>query len=213
MKHNKTLRVFGLLGCAFLINGQAHAQNDWRTSDWAKSAWFIGAGIGQSRATIDEQRLTRSLLENGANSVLFTKDERDLGYKLFLGKQLNENFAIEGGYFNLGKSSFTATGNPGQLNGEVGFQGANIDLLAQMPFTDRFSVYARLGVHYTEAKAHFTGNRLYAVTNPNPSESKANGKVGLGMEYKLSETLAMRGEVERYRVNDAVQNRGDIDFY
>jgi OOP family OmpA-OmpF porin len=211
-----SLGSLSLLSCAILISSAVQAQqmqNDWRTSDWAKSSWFIGAGIGQSRSKIDDQRLIQSLMNNGANSVLFTKDERDLGYKLYLGKQLNENFAIEGGYFNLGKSNFTANGNPGLLNGEVGFQGVNLDLLAQLPFTDRFSVYARLGAHYTEAKAHFTGNRLYAITNPNPTERQTNGKVGLGMEYKLSEALALRGEVERYRVNDAVQNRGDIDFY
>jgi OOP family OmpA-OmpF porin len=219
MNHKKTIGILsslGLMSCAMLMSSTVNAQqvqNDWRTSDWAKSAWYIGAGVGQSRASIDDQRLIRSLMNSGANSVQFTKDERDLGYKFFLGKQLNENFAIEGGYFNLGKSNFAANGNPGQLNGQVGLQGVNLDLLAQLPFTDQFSVYARLGAHYTEAKSHFTGNRLYALTSPNPTERNSNGKLGLGMEYKFTETLAMRAEVERYRINDGVQNRNNVDFY
>lgn len=216
MKQNKKIHLIGLVACALLLNAHAQAQSfsqDSQTKEWAKSAWYIGAGLGQSRSSIDDQRLISSLMNNGATSVNFTKDERDLGYKLFIGKQLNENFALEGGYFNLGKSSFSALGNPGTLNGEVGFQGVNLDLLGRVNFTERFSFIANIGMHYTEAKAHFNGNRLYAVTNPNPTESKLNGKYGLGLEYQMTQALAVRAQVERHRVNDGVQNRGDVDLY
>jgi OOP family OmpA-OmpF porin len=50
------------------------------------------------------------------------------------------------------------------------------------------------------------------VTSPSLGENKSNAKVGLGLEYKLSEALAVRGEVERYRIDDAVGNRGDVDL-
>ncbi|MBC3806549.1 OmpA family protein [Undibacterium seohonense] len=216
MKQNKKVGLLGLVTCALLFSTQANAQmfdQDSQTKEWSKSAWYIGAGLGQSRTSIDEQRLVRSLMDNGANSVMFTKDERDLGYKLFLGKQLNENFAIEGGYFNLGESSFSALGNPGTLHGRVGFQGVNLDLLGRVNFTERFAFLANIGMHYTEAKAHFNGDRLYAVSDPNPSERKLNGKYGLGLEYQLTEALAVRGQIERHRVNDGVQNRGDVDLY
>lgn len=218
MKQNKTIALLGLVSCALLMSTGANAQSlypDNKTRQWSTSSWYIGAGIGQSRASIDDQRLIRSLMENGASSVQFSMDERDTAYKLYLGKQLNENFALEGGYFNLGKSNFSALTNPGagSLNGEVGFQGVNLDLLGRVHFTERFSMLANIGMHYTEAKAHFSGNRLYAITNPNPTERKLNGKVGLGLEYQMTQALALRGQVERYRVNDGVQNRGDVDFY
>ncbi|MDB5951552.1 MAG: hypothetical protein JWR65_3407, partial [Massilia sp.] len=135
------------------------------------------------------------------------------GYKVFAGKQLNQYFAIEGGYFDLGKFSFNSTtsGN-GVLNGEAGFRGANLDLVGQLPLSQRFSLLGRVGKNYAKASTHFTGNRLAAVTNPNPSELKVGAKAGLGLEYKFSEALAVRAEVERYRVNDAVGNRGDVDL-
>ena len=213
MKHSKTMLVLGLFAYACSMTTHAQTSSDWQNKEWAKSAWYIGAGLGQARTSIDDQRLFRSLMENGASSVQFSLDERDTAYKLYLGKTLNDYFSLEGGYFNLGKSGFTAFANPGSLRGEVGFQGVNLDVLGRLNLTERFSLFARLGIHYTEAKAHFTGDRLYAITNPNPSEKKANGKVGLGLEYKMSEAWAMRGEVERYRVSDGVQNRGDVDFY
>ena len=58
----------------------------------------------------------------------------------------------------------------------------------------------------------FAGNVLAGVTNPSARESKDGAKAGLGLEYKLSEALALRGEVERYRINDAAGNRGDVDL-
>jgi OOP family OmpA-OmpF porin len=214
MKFAKKLGTLTALACAILASQAASAGEDtFINPDWANSAWYIGAGIGQSRANIDDARLIRSLTANGATMGSFTTDERGTGYKLFVGKQLNQYFAIEGGYFDLGKFGFNSTtsGN-GVLNGTVGFRGANLDLVGQLPLSQRFSVYARAGMNYAKASPHFTGNRLFAVTNPNPSERKLNAKVGLGLEYKFSEALAVRAEVERYRVNDAVGNRGDVDL-
>jgi OOP family OmpA-OmpF porin len=209
----KKFGTLGALACAMLSIQVAYAEDTFVNPEWANSAWYIGAGIGRSRGTIDQERLSRSLSANGAAVTGFTTDERDTGYKLFVGKQLNRYLALELGYFDLGKFSFNSTtsGN-GVFNGEAGFRGANLDLLAQLPLSERLSLLGRVGANYAKASTHFGGNRLNAVTGPNPSERKLNAKAGLGLEYKLSEALALRGEVERYRVNDAVGNRGDVDL-
>jgi len=204
------------VACAVLtvVASPAWAADDtFINPNWANSAWSIGVGAGQSRANIDDARLSRSLSANGATLGSFNTDERGRGFKLFAGKQLNPYFAVEGGYFDLGKFSFNATtsGN-GVLDGEIGLRGVNLDLVGQWPLSQRFSLFGRIGANYAKASTHFTGNRLAAVTNPNPSERKIGAKAGLGLEYKFSEALAMRAEVERYRVNDAVGNRGDVDL-
>ena len=213
MTINKTLGTLGALACAMLSIQVAQAEDSFINPEWANSAWYIGAGIGRSRGNIDQDRLSRSLSANGATITAFSTDERDTGYKLFVGKQLNRYLALELGYFELGKFSFNSTtsGN-GVFNGEAGFRGANLDLLAQLPLGERLSLLGRVGANYAKASTHFSGNRLNAVTGPNPSERKLNAKAGLGLEYKLSEALALRGEIERYRVNDAVGNRGDVDL-
>lgn len=210
----KNVITLNLFACALLVSQLAQADEPWTNPDWADSAWYIGGGAGRAKATIDKDTLTRSLMDNGASNVNFRTSERDTAYKLFLGKQMNKYFAIEGGYYDLGKFGFDATTTPpGAISGEVGFRGFNLDLVGQLPLSERFSLLGRIGGNYTRADAHFTGNRLYAVTNPNPSEKKLNAKVGLGLEYKFTQALALRGEAERYRVNDAVGNRGDVDFY
>jgi len=181
--------------------------------DWANNAWYGGGSLGQSRAAIDEKRLARSLTANGAALTRFTTDERDLGFRLFFGKQLNRYFALEAGYVDLGKFGFTATTSAnGNLRGEAGFRGVSLDLAGHLPLTQRLSLLGRVGGQYVRTNTRFDGNVLAGVTNPSAQESKGGAKAGLGLEYKLSEALALRGEVERYRINDAVGNRGDVDL-
>jgi OOP family OmpA-OmpF porin len=164
--------------------------------DWANTAWYAGVTLGQSRATIDEPRIRSSLAANGATVTGFSVDGRDLAYSVLIGRQLNRYFAIEASYFDLGKFNFNAsTSGGGVFNGQAGLKGGGVDLVGQYPLTERFS-----------------GNRLNAVTDPNPSRSRAGAKFGLGLEYKLSEALAVRAEVSRFRVDDAVGNRGDVDL-
>ncbi|MFZ6849192.1 OmpA family protein [Undibacterium sp. RuRC25W] len=214
---SKKYSVLSLITGLLLVSQGSHAEAPWTNPDWAdwsNSAWYAGAGVGRSAATIDQDRITASLIENGASSVMFNSSEHDTAYKLMLGKQMNQYFAIEGGYFDLGKFSFNATTIPaGTLNGTANFRGLNVDVIGFLPITERFSVFGLIGANYARANVHFTGNRLNAVTNPNPTETKLNPKFGLGLEYKLTEALSLRGEVERYRVNDAVNNRGDVNFY
>ena len=214
MTFTKKAGLMGAIGCA-LVAGQATAADDvFINPEWANSAWYVGGNVGQSRGNIDDVRLIRSLTANGAAMTNFTADEKDVGYKLYVGKQLNQYFAVEAGFFDLGKFGFkSTTSQNGTLNGEAGFRGANLDLVAQLPVSQRFSVFGRAGMNYAKATTRFNGNRLFAVTNPSPSERKLNAKAGFGLEYKFSEALALRGEVERYRVNDAVGNRGDVDLF
>ena len=210
-----TLGALGVMTASLLAANPAQAQdNTFINPDWANSAWYIGAGVGQSRANIDEPRLRASLAANGETVTGFSKDQRDTGYKLFVGRQLNQYVAVEAGYFDLGKFDFqsTTSGN-GVLNGQAGFRGVNLDLLGQLPLSQRLSLLGRVGMHYTKTNTEFSGNRLLGSTNTHASERKLNAKLGLGLEYKFSEALALRGEVERYRVNDAVGNRGDADLY
>ncbi|SIQ95571.1 OmpA-OmpF porin, OOP family [Janthinobacterium sp. TND4EL3] len=210
-----TLGALGVMTASLLAANPAQAQdNTFINPDWASSAWYIGAGVGQSRANIDEPRLRASLAANGETVTGFSKDQRDTGYKLFVGRQLNQYVAVEAGYFDLGKFDFqsTTSGN-GVLNGQAGFRGVNLDLLGQLPLSQRLSLLGRVGMHYTKTNTEFSGNRLLGSTNTHASERKLNAKLGLGLEYKFSEALALRGEVERYRVNDAVGNRGDADLY
>ena len=204
----KLARASGTLGLAAL----AAIASPFAVAD--DSGWYGGANIGQSRAKIDDARITSGLLGQGAASASITDDNRDTGYKLFGGYKINRNFAVEGGYFDLGRFGFTATTVPaGTLSGTIKLKGLNLDAVGILPFTEKFSAFGRVGMNYAQARDSFSGTGLVNVTNPNPSKREANYKFGAGLQYDFTQSLGMRLEAERYRINDAVSNKGDVDLF
>ena len=180
----------------------------------ADSNWYGGINIGQSRAKIDDPRIRSGLLSGGLTTTSILDDDRDAGYKLYGGYQFNRNFALEGGYFDLGKFGFVATTVPaGTLTGNIKLRGLNLDAVGILPITEKFSAFGRVGVNYAEARDSFTGTGAVRVLNPSPSKRDTNHKFGLGLQYAFTESLAVRGEVERYRIDDAIGNKGDIDLF
>jgi OmpA-OmpF porin, OOP family len=177
------------------------------------AGWYGGLNVGRSRAKIDDARITGALVGGGSTTTTITDDNRDTGYKLFGGYKFNRNFALEGGYFNLGKFGFAATTVPaGTLDGSIKVQGLNLDLVGILPFTERFSAFGRVGMNYAQSRDSFTGTGAVNVIRPDPSKREANVKFGAGLQYDFSESLGMRLEAERYRINDAVGNKGDVDL-
>lgn len=177
------------------------------------SGWYAGANVGRSSATIDNARITSGLLGSGFSSATITDDDRSTGYKIFGGYQYNKYLAVEAGYFDLGNFGFNATTVPaGTLNGKIKLKGLNMDLVGTLPITEKFSVLGRIGVNYAHANDSFVGTGAVNVLDPNPSKRDTNLKVGLGLQYAFTPALAMRAEVERYRINDAVGNKGNIDL-
>lgn len=205
MKNVPAFRLLSLAGLGALFAASSFAQE----SGYA----YGGLSIGQSRAKIDEPRITANLLSGGLTTTSMSRDESDTAYKIFGGWQFNQHFALEAGYFNLGKFSFTSTTTPaGTLSGQIKLQGVNVDLVGTLPLGERWSAQARIGAQSAQARDTFSGTGAVTVLNPNPSKRAINYKVGGGLQYELGRSLFVRGEVERYRINDAVGNHGDINM-
>jgi OOP family OmpA-OmpF porin len=207
-KNMKLARALGAAG----VTAFAAISSPLQAAD--NTGWYGGLGVGASRARIDDARITRSLLGAGFTASTIVDDDRDVGYKIFGGYKFSNYLALEAGYFNLGKFGFAATTVPaGTLNGNIKLQGLNVDAVGMLPITEKLSAFARAGVNYAQAKDTFTGTGAVFVTNPNPSKREANYKVGLGLQYDITTALAMRLEAERYRINDAVGNKGDVNLF
>jgi len=176
--------------------------------------WYTGFNAGQSRASIDDNRIADGLADDGFATTSIYNADRHFGFKAYGGYQVNPYFALESGYFNLGRFGFTAdTLPPGSLTGSIKLQGANFDLVGMVPIGDKFALFARGGVTYAWSKDTFTGSGLVAATDPSPRSNGANYKFGFGAEYDFVPSVGMRIEAERYRVDDAVGNKGDVDLY
>lgn len=202
-------RGLGLIALAVL----GTVSSSWAIAQDETTGPYIGGNVGRTRADFDNGSINRTLAGQGLTVQSTTEDNSGTGYKLFGGYQLNRNFAVEGGYFDLGKSSYTFNTTPvGTFNGQTRVRGLNLDLVGMLPVTDRFSVLGRIGAAYAQSRASFSSTGAVAANTTNPRRNDTNLKVGLGMQYAITEALAVRAELERYRINDPVRNRGHIDM-
>ena len=209
MKNTQTLRVLGLAGLGTVLSAAAFAQ-DYDSVSYP----YGGISLGQSQARIDEPRISARLASEGASRSSMTKNEHDMAYKIFGGYQFNRNFAVEAGYFNLGKFDFTSTTVPaGTYHGQIKLQGANVDLVGTLPLSQRWSALGRAGIQYANARDTFQSTGAVRIPNATPSKNAINYKIGAGIQYEVNPSLFVRGEVEHMRINDAIGNHGGVNMY
>lgn len=199
-----TARLCALAGLGSLLAASALAQDP--------GHGYVGLSGGPSRAEIDQARITAGLQAEGLTTSSFGRDEKGGAYKLFGGYQFNRYFGVEGGYFNLGQFGFNATTVPaGTLNGQLKSQGLNLDLVATVPLSQRFSVIARVGGQIHRTQDNFSSTGAVSLLDPSPSKRAGGYKFGGGLQYEVNRNFLVRAEAERYRIDDAVGNRGSVN--
>lgn len=206
MKSKHAMRLLALAIAGIVTAPSAVAQQN-------SNYYYLGGGIGQARAEINDERITRPLFGTGLTATNINRDNHDTAYKLFGGYQFNQYFALEGGYFNLGKFGFTANTKPlGTFSGQAKIQGFNLDLVGTLPVTERFSVFARAGAQAAKTGDTYGGSTVISGFHPSPSKREINYKAGVGVQYEVNPSFLVRAEAERYRISDTVGQKGNADM-
>jgi OOP family OmpA-OmpF porin len=203
---NKTKTALNLASLAILaaLCSSASAQD---------GSTYMGLSAGRSAATIDDARIKSGLLGLGFGTSSISDRDRDGAWKLYGGYRFNQWFALEGGYFDLGKFGYTATTVPaGTLRGDIRVKGLNLDVVGTYPLTPQFSVFGRLGATHSRTEGAFSGTGA-VVTASQTRASSTDAHVGLGFGYAFNNSWAMRLEGERQRIDDSVGNKGHIDLF
>lgn len=204
MKLAKVSRAVGLALLAGLASSYAVAGDN---------GFYLGGNLGRTDATIDDQGISDRLATRGFTMLSISDDEKDNGYKLFGGYQFTRHFALEGGYFDLGKFGFTADTDPaGTYSGDIKIRGWNLDAVGLVTLGDHFSLIGRYGMQWAESRDTFSGTGADHVLQTHRRGRDRNDKYGLGVQYDFTPRFSIRMEDERYRINDAVGNIGDVDM-
>lgn len=151
-------------------------------AEWPDNAFYAGVGVGQGKLKGDAADYLHKLPGS-------TFDDKDTVGKVFIGKQFNRNFALEGSYNYLGH--YTAERAPFEYAGAQA-RSLGLDAVLTLPLTQKFGVLGRVGIERTR------GNVTYNAFEE--SDTSYNPKFGVGLEYKFTPKLAVRGEFERHRV-------------
>lgn len=140
------------------------------------TGWYAGAGVGQSM--VDE----------------WFADDEDIGFQVFGGYQFTPYFGLEGAYTNFGEVD--VTGGAGELDAD----SFSLVAVGTVPFTDRFSGYAKAGFHRWDAEVDVPGVGRADDDGTDPT-------YGLGLQYRFTDTVALRGEYSRFEMDDV-----DVDL-
>lgn len=174
---------------------------------------YMGIGAGESKSKFNHDVAVQNALGAGVVADPLALDERGNAYKLYLGFPMTPNWAVEAGYFNLGRFGFdTSTTPAGTLNGSAKVQGLNLDLVGTMPITDRWSLLGRIGAAYAETKGSISGTGAGEIGASSSNKRDTHYKFGFGTQYAFTPALTVRLEGERYQVNDLVAQKAFVDL-
>lgn len=131
----------------------------------ANAQGYIGGSIGQSD---------------------YEDEETDTGFKIYGGYKVNQNFAIEGGYTDLGKIS----------DGSASFSvdGLEIAAVGMLPVNPQFDVFGKVGLFLANTEASVAG--LGSV-----DDDSNDIFFGLGVAYQVNQQVSIRGTYDFYGVD------------
>lgn len=161
--------------------------------------WYAVGSIGQAKIKdIDQAGIDAELIDNGVTGLSSSADKTDTAYKLQAGYQFNKNFALEGGYFNLGKATYAAAFTGGVANASVKADGWSLSAVGILPLNEQFSLFGKLGAAYNTVKANATGTGGGSTITWSDKDSNVGAVYGIGASYNLTKQIALRAEYEVY---------------
>ena len=175
--------------------------------------WYLGLGAGRSLSRLSNTKIVDQV--NGPEFSTESVDSNDKvnAYKVFGGYQFTRYLALEGSYADLGHFSFEAQTAPtGTVSGDVRVRAFGLDLVPRLPITEQLSAFLKLGATQAQTRDSLSATGGNVLTETSPRAWRTNVKAGAGLQYLFTSHFGVRGEWERYRISDAVSNRGNIDL-
>ena len=177
--------------------------------------FYFGAGIGQSKVKTDTSCADLAALFDPGYSC--SVGDTATGWKVFAGYQVNEYFAAEIGYVNLGKFTGSANGTitsvPANFDFSAKANGISADAIGSWPLTPEFALIARLGLYSwsLDVSGSASGGGTSIGAGEKASGSSAN--FGFGVRYDFDRFVSLRAEFQRFKdVGDSNTGKSDVDL-
>ncbi len=166
------------------------------------SGFYAGGAFGQTKA------------KDACQGVPISCDDKDTGWKIFGGYQINKHFGAELGYVDLGQA--TAAGTVGGVTVNASIKATAWELMGvgTLPIADNFSAYGKLGFFRWDAEATASVAVPGAFAVGSLSDTGTDFTYGLGLKYHFTKNIAARVEWQRYTNvgNGAGNGKSDVDL-
>lgn len=168
---------------------------------------YVGLGFGQTDAGDIADELAANPSFSAYPTITKTSvEDDDTAFKIMAGFALNQNFAVELSYADLGATVSGLTSTNGVdtrvRQDKLDVSAISVDMIGTLPITSAFSAFAKAGL--TRTSADYSSN--YTDTNGPlaTSSSSSNDKVGLhygaGLGVQVIPALNVFAEYEVYQV-------------
>jgi OOP family OmpA-OmpF porin len=204
------------IGCALATSAQA-----------AEDGWYAVVFGGQSSA----QNISQGAIDDSAVAALgaagltvvdatSSLDDSDTAFGATLGYEVNEHFATELSYVDLGDVTYDLSGTvtdgvgtfPAELGLESSAQGLAFSLLGILPIGERFSVYGRVGIALMDCEGTSDATINGIADSVSDETQRSNGLFGAGGEYDFGDRFSVRVEWTRHADVGSQDIIGELDI-
>lgn len=172
------------------------------STSWAEG-WYVGGSVGKSKAS--------GACSTAPSHPEYSCDEHDTAYGLFVGRQVNETFALELGFVDFGDSDTTgsvvknysgnailppagSTRTRYPASSTWSAKGVEAVGLARVPLSTNVDFLVRAGVLFYEAKFNSS-----IPANPAPyTNSGTSLTIGAGVGFRATKSVEFRAQWQRY---------------
>jgi OOP family OmpA-OmpF porin len=159
---------------------------------------FCALGAAQAQTTTPHAYVGIGLA--GADNQ--TVDSWKAGGKIFAGYEFDQNWGVEAGYTRFGRTAFSFPQSSWTVRGNIKGDGSYATGKYTLPLNDKVSAYGKLGVSYSERTYNSDAGAL--------GEHDTGVFAGAGLQYKLTQNVALTGEYERYGHKKTLGAKADI---
>ncbi len=157
-------------------------------------SWYVGFGAGIGSLGKTGQDIT------GLQDA--TIDDSDKTYTIRGGYRFHPNFAVEVGYYDLGKYTFSGRSGNIDVSGSAKAKSFGISAVGIAPVAQNFEIYGRIGIEESEIKA----NANTANFTAGESDKQTGATYGIGARYLFSKNVGLFAE---WMKNDKIE----VDSY
>ena len=168
---------------------------------------YIYGGVGEALASINQGQVDSNLTSVGATGIASSVNSNPVAYKLQLGYQFNQYWAIEGGYAGIGNLTYSGAALLGgaPLSGQTSENTDiyNLSVAGTLPFGGGFSGTGRLGYASVHTTANAQGMVGGTPISSSATVSRSAVTYGLGLKYDINEKVSLRADVDFYNAPSA----------
>ena len=164
-------------------------------------SWYFGAGAGRGNLDATGQDLTglpNAQLKDNATT-----------YTARLGYRFGPYFAVEGGYYDLGKYEFSGGSDAQVVTGSAKAKSFGLSAVGIIPMGRNFEAYGRVGIEESEIKVNAN---LGQVATANASTKDTGATYGVGARYLFTPNFGLFVEWMRNDKIEVDSYLGGIDF-